>query len=94
MAEVVEWQTRTFEGRVAQAVRVQVPPSAPTFLNPIAAVSGVAQASQPQSTDSVADDGWSAFGKEPGLGHYRIPATVAGDSVAGGHTDSVCRLSG
>jgi hypothetical protein len=29
-AEVVEWQTRTFEGRVAQAVRVQVPPSAPT----------------------------------------------------------------
>ncbi len=31
-AEVVEWQTRTFEGRVAQAVRVQVPPSAPTFV--------------------------------------------------------------
>lgn len=30
-AEVVEWQTRTFEGRVAQAVRVQVPPSAPTM---------------------------------------------------------------
>lgn len=29
VAEVVEWQTRTFEGRVAQAVRVQVPPSAP-----------------------------------------------------------------
>ena len=29
-AEVVKWQTRTFEGRVAQAVRVQVPPSAPT----------------------------------------------------------------
>ena len=25
----MEWQTRTFEGRVAQAVRVQVPPSAP-----------------------------------------------------------------
>ena len=35
VAEVVEWQTRTFEGRVAQAVRVQVPPSAPnsTFVN-------------------------------------------------------------
>ncbi len=31
VAEVVKWQTRTFEGRVAQAVRVQVPPSAPTF---------------------------------------------------------------
>ena len=31
-AEVVEWQTRTFEGRVAQAVRVQVPPSAPTYI--------------------------------------------------------------
>lgn len=30
-AEVVEWQTRTFEGRVAQAVRVQVPPSAPNL---------------------------------------------------------------
>ncbi len=30
-AEVVKWQTRTFEGRVAQAVRVQVPPSAPSF---------------------------------------------------------------
>ena len=33
-AEVVKWQTRTFEGRVAQAVRVQVPPSAPN--SPIA----------------------------------------------------------
>ena len=32
VAEVVEWQTRTFEGRVAQAVRVQVPPSAPSLL--------------------------------------------------------------
>ena len=32
-AEVVEWQTRTFEGRVAQAVRVQVPPSAPRFFS-------------------------------------------------------------
>ncbi|CUS33720.1 hypothetical protein COMA2_140045 [Candidatus Nitrospira nitrificans] len=31
MAEVVEWQTRTFEGRVAKAVRVQVPPSAPSI---------------------------------------------------------------
>ena len=31
VAEVVEWQTRTFEGRVAQAVRVQVPPSAPNI---------------------------------------------------------------
>ncbi len=31
VAEVVEWQTRTFEGRVAKAVRVQVPPSAPFF---------------------------------------------------------------
>lgn len=31
VAEVVEWQTRTFEGRVAKAVRVQVPPSAPTL---------------------------------------------------------------
>ena len=30
-AEVVEWQTRTFEGRVAKAVRVQVPPSAPNI---------------------------------------------------------------
>lgn len=30
VAEVVEWQTRTFEGRVAKAVRVQVPPSAPS----------------------------------------------------------------
>ena len=41
-AEVVEWQTRTFEGRVAQAVRVQVPPSAPNtwqFL-PLQAASG------------------------------------------------------
>lgn len=31
-AEVVEWQTRTFEGRVAKAVRVQVPPSAPKII--------------------------------------------------------------
>lgn len=28
-AEVVEWQTRTFEGRVGKPMRVQVPPSAP-----------------------------------------------------------------
>ena len=34
---MVEWQTRTFEGRVAQAVRVQVPPSAPTFSSPTVA---------------------------------------------------------
>ena len=33
-AEVVEWQTRTFEGRVAKAVRVQVPPSAPSSKQP------------------------------------------------------------
>src|SRR6267143_2129389 len=32
-AEVVKWQTRTFEGRVAQAVRVQVPPSAPNYIS-------------------------------------------------------------
>jgi hypothetical protein len=25
------WQTRTFEGRVGQPMRVQVPPSAPTY---------------------------------------------------------------
>jgi hypothetical protein len=31
-AEVVEWQTRTFEGRVGKPVRVQIPPSAPTFI--------------------------------------------------------------
>ena len=31
-AEVVEWQTRTFEGRVGKPMRVQVPPSAPTSL--------------------------------------------------------------
>ena len=29
VAEVVEWQTRTFEGRVGKPVRVQIPPSAP-----------------------------------------------------------------
>ena len=34
-AEVVEWQTRTFEGRVGKPMRVQVPPSAPTSLLPI-----------------------------------------------------------
>ncbi len=28
-AEVVKWQTRTFEGRVGKPMRVQVPPSAP-----------------------------------------------------------------
>ncbi len=32
-AEVVEWQTRTFEGRVGKPMRVQVPPSAP--INPL-----------------------------------------------------------
>jgi hypothetical protein len=31
-AEVVEWQTRTFEGRVGKPMRVQVPPSAPITL--------------------------------------------------------------
>ena len=43
-AEVVKWQTRTFEGRVAQAVRVQVPPSAPTLI-PLAGQSPHKQAS-------------------------------------------------
>jgi hypothetical protein len=27
----VEWQTRTFEGRVGKPVRVQIPPSAPNL---------------------------------------------------------------
>ena len=31
-AEVAEWQTRTFEGRVGQPVGVQLPPSAPIII--------------------------------------------------------------
>src|SRR5437868_4225967 len=30
-ARVVEWQTRTFEGRMPKGMRVQVPPRAPRF---------------------------------------------------------------
>jgi hypothetical protein len=30
-ARVVEWQTRTFEGRMPKGMRVQVPPRAPHF---------------------------------------------------------------
>ena len=30
-ARVVEWQTRTFEGRMPKGMRVQVPPRAPNF---------------------------------------------------------------
>src|SRR5437660_826610 len=30
-ARVVEWQTRTFEGRMPKGMRVQVPPRAPPF---------------------------------------------------------------
>jgi hypothetical protein len=30
-ARVVEWQTRTFEGRMPKGMRVQVPPRAPQF---------------------------------------------------------------
>jgi hypothetical protein len=30
-ARVVEWQTRTFEGRMPKGMRVQVPPRAPLF---------------------------------------------------------------
>lgn len=33
-----------------------------------------------------------AYGKELGLGHYKILATVAGDAVAGAREDSACRL--
>lgn len=33
-----------------------------------------------------------AFGKELGLGHYKILATVAGDTVAGGRDQNMCRL--
>jgi hypothetical protein len=31
-ARVVEWQTRTFEGRMPKGMRVQVPPRALSFL--------------------------------------------------------------
>jgi hypothetical protein len=31
-ARVVEWQTRTFEGRMPKGMRVQVPPRAPSCL--------------------------------------------------------------
>ncbi len=37
-AEVAEWQTRTFEGRVGKPVRVQVPASAPSLCEGIAQV--------------------------------------------------------
>lgn len=30
-ARVVEWQTRTFEGRMPKGMRVQVPPRAPNL---------------------------------------------------------------
>ena len=33
-----------------------------------------------------------AFGKELGLGHYKILATVAGDTVAGSRDQTVCKL--
>lgn len=33
-----------------------------------------------------------AYGKELGLGHYKILATVAGDTVAGGLDQNTCRL--
>ena len=31
-ARVVEWQTRTFEGRMPKGLRVQVPPRAPSLV--------------------------------------------------------------
>jgi len=33
-----------------------------------------------------------AFGKELGLGHYKILATIAGDLVAGTVEQNICRL--
>ena len=33
-ARVVEWYTRTFEGRMPQGVRVQIPPRAPSRVLP------------------------------------------------------------
>ena len=33
-----------------------------------------------------------AFGKELGLGHYKILATVAGDTIAGSRDQTVCKL--
>ena len=34
-ARVVEWQTRTFEGRMPKGLRVQVPPRAPFPATPV-----------------------------------------------------------
>ncbi len=34
-----------------------------------------------------------AYGKELGLGHYKILATVPGDAVAGGREENTCRLT-
>ena len=39
-ARVVEWQTRTFEGRMPQGVGVQVPPRAPMKIRDSRAVGG------------------------------------------------------
>ena len=33
-----------------------------------------------------------AYGKELGLGHYQIMATIPGDTVAGSREQSACRL--
>jgi branched-chain amino acid transport system substrate-binding protein len=33
-----------------------------------------------------------AYGKELGLGHYKILATISGDAVAGSREQNTCRL--
>ncbi len=87
VAEVVKWQTRTFEGRVAQAVRVQVPPSAPTqvssFLPHCGAGPHVMARNPPSSASSVSlilalfcEPPVGPFGSSGLRKHYFVPHIV------------------
>ena len=59
-AEVVEWQTRTFEGRVGKPVRVQIPPSAP-ILTPLSQDFAISHPPAPDAPGRVLDP-WEAAG--------------------------------
>src|SRR5690242_1927362 len=49
-ARVVEWQTRTFEGRMPKGMRVQVPPRAPFMSAPdVGVMTGFAEAVSPKT---------------------------------------------
>jgi hypothetical protein len=73
-ARVVEWQTRTFEGRMPKGMRVQVPPRAPNLSGRLKEFSAHLSRFNPlKKNDLVKSPSFYKKSTNPGLWRHPIP---------------------